>query len=267
MKLASKLAVAVALAASASMAQATTYNVSAVFGDGGVQGVTTFDGSFDWDGSNVTNFSGLLSESMWEWNTTASMFSRTMMSGTTQYESVYTGQKDYETGIYSQGDAPLLALNYQVDNSLTVGTGLHAVTAFLQGSAGVADTHALTGGGYDASVYDTSTFENLSTYYGVAGSGETRNWNAAFSLVFDVTDPTNTSSVLNSMQYIDCNQLGMMGAACMTGVSANGMAGSMGGAPSTLSIQAVPVPGAVWLFGGALLSLFGVNRRKSILPA
>lgn len=29
----------------------------------------------------------------------------------------------------------------------------------------------------------------------------------------------------------------------------------------------VPVPAAAWLFGGALLSLFGANRRKSVLPA
>lgn len=36
-----------------------------------------------------------------------------------------------------------------------------------------------------------------------------------------------------------------------------------------LSITAsqVPVPAAAWLFGGALMSLFGANRRKKVLPA
>lgn len=29
----------------------------------------------------------------------------------------------------------------------------------------------------------------------------------------------------------------------------------------------VPVPAAAWLFGGALMSLFGANRRKKVLPA
>lgn len=34
-----------------------------------------------------------------------------------------------------------------------------------------------------------------------------------------------------------------------------------------LSTTAVPVPAAAWLFGGALMSLFGANRRKKVLPA
>lgn len=272
MNLKTKLAAAMVFAASASVAQASTstYNVAAVFGDGGVQGQTVFNGSFDWDGTSVTNFSGLLSESMWEWNTTSTpnMFSRTMMNGSTQYETVYgSAGKNYETGIYSQGDAPLLALNYQLDNSLAVGSGLHAVSVFLKGAAGVADTRVFMDGSYDASVLDVDTGENISTKFGDA---TTRNWNAMFTLVFDAANPLNTASVLNSMQYADCNQLGMMGQACMTGVTANGLAGSMGGAPSTLSITevaAVPVPAAAWLFGGALMSLFGASRRKSVMPA
>jgi len=34
-----------------------------------------------------------------------------------------------------------------------------------------------------------------------------------------------------------------------------------------ISVSAVPVPAAAWLFGGALMSLIGANRRKSVLPA
>jgi hypothetical protein len=40
----------------------------------------------------------------------------------------------------------------------------------------------------------------------------------------------------------------------------------MGGFPTSLSITAVPVPAAAWMFGSALLGLIGVNRRKSALP-
>ena len=29
-------------------------------------------------------------------------------------------------------------------------------------------------------------------------------------------------------------------------------------------ISAVPVPGAIWLFGSGLLGLFGINRRKTV---
>lgn len=43
----------------------------------------------------------------------------------------------------------------------------------------------------------------------------------------------------------------------------------MAGTPLSLSISAspVPVPAAAWLFGGALMSLFGAKRRKNVLPA
>jgi hypothetical protein len=37
--------------------------------------------------------------------------------------------------------------------------------------------------------------------------------------------------------------------------------------PATISIAAVPVPAAVWLFGSGLLGLVGVARRRQILAA
>mgnify|MGYP000238058128 CR=1 FL=1 len=40
-----------------------------------------------------------------------------------------------------------------------------------------------------------------------------------------------------------------------------GTGGKLGSA--TLSASAVPLPAAVWLFGSALMGLFGVSRRKS----
>lgn len=43
--------------------------------------------------------------------------------------------------------------------------------------------------------------------------------------------------------------------------------GSYGGCTNPVVTSAVPVPGAVWLFGGALSALIGVVRRKSALPA
>lgn len=43
--------------------------------------------------------------------------------------------------------------------------------------------------------------------------------------------------------------------------------GSYGGCSNPVATSAVPVPGAVWLFGGALSALIGVVRRKSVLPA
>jgi len=62
---------------------------------------------------------------------------------------------------------------------------------------------------------------------------------------------------------------------CMTGFGIMSTAnntenGTMRGFAESLTISevsAVPVPAAAWLFGGALVSLFGANRRKNVLPA
>lgn len=274
MKLKTTLVASLLMAGGISVAHATTYSVEAVFGDGGVQQQTLFNGTFDWDGSSVTNFTGKLSESMWEWNEAEGMFSRemTMMGNTfTQLETVYGPEgKNYDPGPYSQGEPPLLSLNYTVDNSKSVAAGLHAVSTFLMSDGnGAADTNVYTGGGYDGSI--------TSTYYG-KNAPEVRNWNAFFTLVFDENNPVGTYAFdfnnmpeqLLGMEYGDCNQLGMMGDACMTGLWNGGQGGSMGGMPGALTIAevaAVPVPAAAWLFGGALVSLFGANRRKSVLPA
>lgn len=99
------------------------------------------------------------------------------------------------------------------------------------------------------------------------------NANAFFTLAFDKSTMTGLTS---QMVYGDCTAEGLMmplmtGPLCMTGYGTNMMnGGSMGGYTQSLSITevaAVPVPAAAWLFGGALISLFGANRRKSVLSA
>ena len=92
------------------------------------------------------------------------------------------------------------------------------------------------------------------------------NENAYFSFSFDTV---GMMADISSMVYGDCTAEGlmMMGQVCMTGSS---LGGTMGATPLALSISevsAVPVPAAAWLFGGALMSLFGANRRKNVLPA
>jgi len=258
-----EIAAGLVLFANMSVVQSATYDVHAVFADGGIQRVTTFDGQLKLDGSgNVDSFTGKLSESMYQW------------FGTDFGGAFSDVQLDYDSGPYAIGDAPLLSLNYMLDNSLVSGgaapSGLHAVSVFLKDDGlGGADTNVVRGshvgsfpnisysGGYDVSTD--------STYYGEAITGtQTRNWNAFFTLVFDPSDPTNTAVATNLMEYADCNGLGMMGSTCMTGLLTGG---SMGGTPWTLSItevSAVPVPAAAWLFGGALVSLFGIGRRNKM---
>lgn len=263
MNLKNKLAAAMVLAASASMAQAATYDVTAIFADGGVQGATFFNGSFDWDGSSVSNFSGLLSESMWTWNTTTGswQFPKSVL-GTDA--STYVSPSDSAASLLANptgstaGEAPLLSLTNQLVNT-DLGGGMVSVGTFLQN-----DT-CVTGGttcGYNVDSADGGT--------AMTTGGPTDN--AFFQMVLDTSSLTDTSATVAMMTYGDATPLGMMmplltGSMGMTGVATGG---SMDGTPYSLSITqvaAVPLPGAVWLFGGALLSLFGANRRKSVLPA
>ena len=282
MNLKTNLAVAALLVGSTSMAQATSYDVSAVFNDGGVQQETTFNGTFDWDGSSVTNFSGFLSESMWTWSDAETAFQtgvpmpteanpdpQPMTAGMMMLDNVDNSMTAM------QGDAPLLNLTHQI-SSVTAG-GLVTTSVFLQSDgSGNADTNVTHtdfagGGGYDVSV---PTAGGLA--YGTFG-GTTANQNAFFTLVFDAANPLNTTlALVDSMTYGDCTALGLMnpmmtGTTCMTGYT-DGTTdlGSMGGGPLSLAISevsAVPVPAAAWLFGGALMSLIGANRRKNVLPA
>ena len=259
MKIQTKLVASFLMIGSVSLAQATTYNVSAVFSDGGVQRQTTFDGTFDWDGSVVSNFTGLLSESMWKWNENINDFG----FGTGVY-----GDKVYaKPGGYIQDDAPLLHLTNQVAS--TISNGYVTASVFLNDDGlGNADTNMYAGGGYNTG---DSIKTGASGFY---NDGNVANENAYFTLVFDELNPTNTTMTMSQMVYGDCSALGLMGglltgALCMTGHTFEtlGYAGSMGGMPLSLSVAAVPVPGAALLFGSALISVFTGSRRKITLSA
>ena len=82
--------------------------------------------------------------------------------------------------------------------------------------------------------------------------------NAYFSFSFD---KNTMMGDVDSIVYADCTATGMMGTACMTGHS---LGGTMMARPSSLTISAVPVPAAVWLFGSALLGMLGVSRKRTL---
>jgi hypothetical protein len=252
MNLKSKLAAAVLMISSASMAQASTYNVSATFDDGGMQAQTVFNGSFNWDGSTVSNFTGLLSESMWGWNSSRSggVFDSNGTAANGMSAAGYQGNVYAKPGGYMDNEAPLLNLNYQLASSTS--GNLVTVSTFLQNSTDVVD-----GGGFDVVSTDNAM--------------KFGNNNAFFTLVFDKTNLANTVATTNQIVYGDMTPLALMmpmlkGSIGMTGYASGG---SMGGAPVSLSITpaAVPVPAAVWLFGSALFGLAGFKGRKSALSA
>ncbi len=278
MNLKTKLAASILMLGSASIAQATTtYSVAANFSDGGMQNETLFDGSFSFDAATntVTSFSGLLSESMWGWNSSRGpngMFdSNGLAPGGMGADMSSMGGMDFQGDIYNpsgtyamyaDNDAPLIMVggdSTRVVSSYDAGTGLVTASAFLNAN----DTNVFVNGGTD--------FSASSNIYVDPVTG--RNDNAFFTLVFSAADVTGAD--MNNMTYGDCTALGMMngmltGDLCMSGGLNGGFGGSMGAFPASLAVSqvsAVPVPAAAWLFGGALMSLFGANRRKNVLPA
>ncbi len=259
MTIKTRLAAAALLVGSVSVAQATTYNVSASFSDGGMQGETLFNGSFDWDGASVTNFSGLLSEAMWGWNSADSKFHVNGTAGGMD-DMGMTGDVYAKAGGYADNEAPLLNLTHQLASS-TSGTTVTTSVFLKDDGAGNPDTNVFNGGGYAT---------GGAMKYG-AFDGNTWNSNAYFTLVFDAADPLNIVGATSQMVYGACTALDLMGPMltgpmCMTGHSAGG---TMGALPVSLSLSVsqVPIPAAAWLFGGALMSLIGANRRKRVLPA
>ena len=225
------------LLANISTGQATTYNISAIFSDGGIQGKTLFNGQYDWNGSAVSNFSGQLTQAMWGWDET---------------KDRYVPGSDVNGNV---GAPPVLNLTYQLDGvSAPDADGDVTTSVFLLNNTNVFD-----GGGYAT---------GDAWKYGLT-DGNTPNENAYFTLAFNAADPTNTLTASDKIVYGDATPYGLMGPLetgflAMTGHSVGGFGGSMGGYPVVLSIApaAVPVPAAVWLFGTAIAGLLGVSRKR-----
>lgn len=88
---------------------------------------------------------------------------------------------------------------------------------------------------------------------GAAGenSGDTTIGNGA-------PEMTSLSVFFNAGHYLLA-----VGGACPTGVCAD--VGAKGFKAVSANVSAVPVPGAVWLFGSAMLGLMGFGRRKAVV--
>ena len=246
MNLKTKLAAGIIMLASISAANATTYNLEAEILEpmtmmGGTVGNTIFSGSFDWDNgtSSFSNFSGMMNSSM---------------------DSMVQD----------------ISLMYSLATSITATTV--TATVFKENT-----TDTFWGGGFNTG--ETRRYGGLSGPLEETGGsnpqddvaagtwdGNVANENAYFTFSFE---RSNMMVNIADMVYGDCTADGLMqDEVCMTGrtMGSNGIpgAGTMMATPLSASISevsAVPVPAAAWLFGGALVSLFGANRRKNVLPA
>lgn len=140
-------------------------------------------------------------------------------------------------------------LTHQLAFSYDATTGDVIASVFKENS-----TDVFMGGGYA-----TGDSYKLGAFGG--SDGFTPNENVYFTLAFNANTMMGN---VDQMVYGDCAPTGLMapmmtGDLCMTGHLAGG---TMGGTPLSLSVSAVPVPAAVWLFGSGLLGLISIARRK-----
>jgi len=214
------------LSSNLTQASVMKYNVTGIFSDAIFP--TQFDGSFDWNGTEVTNFHGTMNSSMWEVNDI---------------------NPNPDLFIF-----PLIRLDYQLAQN--VDANIVTISVFKENT-----TDMYRGGGYITGESDRYGGQ----YWARNGDfiTEIQNDNAYFTMAFD---KMTMVGVLDDMVYGDCTPGGMMGLTCMTGhTNADvGYYGSMGAFPWSLELTAVPVPAAVWLFGSALLGLVGVSRRRDL---
>jgi len=160
----------------------------------------------------------------------------------TKTMSAFTGAMNSSMTIETTAPNLTLDQNFSAEDSgsLNNATGMTTYSIFAVDSDDV-----YMGGGHQTG--DVMTFGNENAY---------------FSLTFDSASGPE-SAIAENMVYGDCTELGlMMGMFCMGGEK-NGVT-MMGGMPQSLSVSAVPLPAAVWLFGSALLGLLGVKHRKAI---
>jgi len=276
MSLKIKLAASLLMLGSASVAQATTYSIVADFKETMTGGVNTvFKGTFDWDGSTVTNLGGRMNESMRGVYTDTghdyvdygpySAFGTPSDTGTSTYWGQVNDLAANGTWMLNLNDDGYGGMtNY---DQMTSGSSVSA-TVFKN----VNDRDTYKGGGYNYSASMGGMKQ------GAMGDGLTPNENGYFTLVFQTDGMGDvitgafdaTSGWANDMEYGDCTvgSLMMAGNACMAGETTG--SSMMAATPLMLTISqvsAVPVPAAAWLFGGALMTLFGAKRRKNVLPA
>ncbi|NOT85329.1 MAG: VPLPA-CTERM sorting domain-containing protein [Methylococcaceae bacterium] len=140
----------------------------------------------------------------------------------------------------------LIPLNFQLSSGSDGNGGIRASVFALN------TTDVFLGGGFN---YATSQ-----KTYG--------NSNAYVTIDFNALNPTLGATSLSQLSYGDCTAGGMMGPTCMTGHTGP-MGGTMNAVPlsETITVSAVPVPAAVWLFGTALAGLGVVRRRKLTIAA
>ena len=122
-----------------------------------------------------------------------------------------------------------------------------ASSGWIQNGGSDGDAVALLSGG---TVVDSLVYEETGRYLGSLAEGNS----------FTIADSNSISmSIARIPNGLDGNDnAGDFDSACLTPGSAN----TRGSGDCSVSVNPVPVPAAIWLFGSGLIGLFGVSRRN-----
>jgi hypothetical protein len=123
-----------------------------------------------------------------------------------------------------------------------------ASISWIQNGSSDGDAVALLS---DGSVVDALAYEGIGGYLGAYAEGNS----------FTSADSNSTHmSIARLPNGLDSDfNAGDFSSACITPGSAN----ASGTGDCTVSVNPVPLPAAVWLFGTGLMGLIGISRRKN----
>jgi hypothetical protein len=116
-------------------------------------------------------------------------------------------------------------------------------------------TQAVAGG---PGIVETLGYANSGSGYASNSFGQAVNAGANDVSIDDLYESGVTGSVGQGVASLTLNNL----KAGWYTMFVAGADGTLAGSPIDVSVSAVPVPGAVWLFGSALVGLVGASRRK-----
>lgn len=98
---------------------------------------------------------------------------------------------------------------------------------------------------------DSAAYENIGSFLGQYGEGNSFTLPDSNSITMSVARlPNGTDTNINASDF---------NSACITPGSAN----ISGSGDCSVSLNPVPVPAAMWLFGSGLIGLMGIGRRKA----
>lgn len=217
-------------------------------------------------GETITNTNANAQKMGWTGNSTLN-FDAWGMEGSWLSFQLTGGAADTTISATAGGTtmAPAFTL-YRTNSSYTgqsvalsggVNGAIHKFSQVAQaGQNGLIWASAKTAGG--AGIVETLGYANSGNSYAANSFGQAVNYGVNDVSIDNLYESGISGSVGAGLASMTLHNL----ASGWYTIFISGANGALTGSPINVSVSAVPVPGAVWLFGSALAGLIGASRRK-----